>query len=354
MEPFRALSTREQLAEHLRRLILRGEFKNKLPGTRKLVQALGVNSAAMTGAIKQLEREGLLVGQGPRRGMRIAEGIMETNPQPLRVRILLYEKSVRAIDYLVELRHQLEEAGHHAAFADKSLHDLGMNPARVKRYVEQNPADAWVVVAASKEVLQWFAEQEVPAFALFGRLKNTPLAGTGPHKSQAIRDVVQRLTQLGHRRIVLLCREERRKPAPGFVERVFLDELDQQGVATGPYNLPDWGNTMAEFHEGLDKLWRVTPPTALLCSYTALYLAAENYLAHRGIVAPRDVSLVCLDPDPAFAWCRPPVSHVSWDSRPVVRRVMHWVRNISKGVDDRRNSPTRAKFIEGGTIGPAH
>lgn len=63
MRPFRSLSTGEQLAQHFREQILGGGLHGKLPGVRKLVQQLGVSSAAVTGAIKQLEREGLLESQ---------------------------------------------------------------------------------------------------------------------------------------------------------------------------------------------------------------------------------------------------------------------------------------------------
>jgi len=298
-----------------------------------------------------LEKEGLLQRQGAGRQREITLKA-ELQPSALRVRILLYEKSSRKIDYLVDLRHQLLEAGHDAVFAEKSLHDLGMDTKRVEHYVRQTRADAWVVVSASREVLTWFSHQKVPVFALFGRLKQAPMAGTGPGKSAVVAEVVRHLVGLGHRRIVMLCREERRKPHPGFVENVFLDELVAQGVATGSYNLPNWGNTMEEFHAGLDSLLRVSPPTALLCPYPALFIAAEKHLAVRGIVAPRDISTVCLDPDPVFAWCQPTVSHISWDSNRVVKRALRWVDNIARGREDLRNTAVPAKFVQGGTIGP--
>lgn len=54
---------------------------------------------------------------------------------------------------------------------------------------------------------------------------------------------LRRLHELGHRRIVLLVREERRKPYPATFEQAFLDGLKELGITTGPYNLPDWGMT---------------------------------------------------------------------------------------------------------------
>jgi DNA-binding LacI/PurR family transcriptional regulator len=340
-----------QVAEHLREELRRGRWKERMPGRDHLAAELGVSPRSVQGALELLEKEGLLEKQGVGRQRRILQEV-DSNPVGMRVVILLYEKASRKIDYLVELRHQLEEAGHRTTFANKTLQDLGMSPERVARFVRQTPADAWVVVSASREVLEWFSGQPVPAFALFGRLVSTPLAGAGPRKSAAVADAVRRLVELGHRRIVVLCREERRKPQPGFVERVFLQELEAHGITTGAYNLPDWGNTLEEFHTGLDALFRISPPTALLCSYPALFFAAESHLAQRGIVAPRDISMMCMDPDPAFDWCEPSVSHISWDSSQVVRRVMRWVGNVARGRDDRRNTPTPARFVEGGTVGP--
>lgn len=108
------------------------------------------------------------------------------------------------------------------------------------------------------------------------------------------------------------------------MERAFLEELESPGIRTGPYNLPDWKNDMEDFHRCLDSLFRHTPPTALLIDGMLLFIATQQHLAQLGIIAPRDVSLVCHDPDPAFAWCQPKVAHIEWDSRPSVSRMTRW------------------------------
>ncbi len=68
---------------------------------------------------------------------------------------------------------------------------------------------------------------------------------------------------------------------------------------------------------------------------------------------PKDVSFVCTDADRGFTWCQPPVSHIRWDSRPVLRRIVRWVANVSHGKQDVRQTLTPAQFVTGGTIGPA-
>ncbi len=63
---------------------------------------------------------------------------------------------------------------------------------------------------------------------------------------------------------------------------------------------------------------------------------------------PQDVSLVCTDADPGFGWCQPPIAHIRWDFRPVVRRMVRWANNVSRGKEDKRQTLTKAEFVEGG------
>lgn len=252
----------------------------------------------------------------------------------------------------VDLLHRLREQGHEVAFAEKTSQDLDMDVKRVAAHVKSSVADVWLVCAGSREILEWFAGRTEPSFALSGRLSGLLIAGINAQKISAMRAAVHRLYGYGHRRIVFISREERRKPYPAPLEQAFLDELAVLGITTGAYNLPDWGDDIAGFYRGLDSLFQHTPPTALFLMEARLYIAAQQHLARRGIIAPRDVSLICDDPDVAFSWCLPVVSHFHWDTRPVVSRVVRWVENVASGKEDLRQSFVKAKFVEGGTIGP--
>ena len=245
------------------------------------------------------------------------------------------------------------EAGHSVGFAPRNLLELGMDAKRVARMVKESKADAWVVFAGPREVLEWFSSQPVPSFAMFGRRNSVLIAGAGPDKRPALLVAVRRLVALGHRKIVMLLREEHRIPQPGPFARVFLDELESHGLITGSYNLPDWEDNVAGFRRCLDSLFQSTPPSALILDEAFLFNLAQHHLARRGILAPEHVSLVCSDPDPAFGWAYPSVAHIRWESQQVARRIVRWADNIARGKDDRRQTLTKAEFIEGGTIGPA-
>jgi DNA-binding LacI/PurR family transcriptional regulator len=226
-----------------------------------------------------------------------------------------------------------------------------MDAKRVAAFVHRFPADAWVVCAASHAVLKWFAGQELPTFALFGQKAGLPIAGASPRKIPAMIEAVRRLVALGHRRIVMIVHKEWREPAPGLFPQAFLNELNALGIPTGPYNLPDWDDSPEGLCRGLDSLLAVTPPTALIVSEPKLFVAVRDYLAQRGFVAPRDISLICDDPDPVFDWCRPTVAHIAWSHEPIVRRVVRWAEHVAKGREDRRQTFTLARYMDGGTVG---
>ena len=227
-----------------------------------------------------------------------------------------------------------------------------MDLAKLKRHVEKSKVDAWIIFAGSREILEWFSVQKTPAFALAGRMNGIRLPGCRPNKAAVLKLFVRRLIDLGHRRIVFMVREERRKPQPGMLEREFLQDLESHGIKTGAYNLPDWSDNVRDFHRCLDSLFQHTPPTAIILDEFQYFTAAQLHLAYQGIIAPRDVSLVCTDPSPAFNWCQPVASHIDWDSDALVRRILKWADHVARGQEDYKQYQTSACFVEGGTIGP--
>jgi DNA-binding LacI/PurR family transcriptional regulator len=352
MSDFRVRTATEQVVDHLRNEFMRGTWGETLPGSLRLAEDLGVGHGTIDAALRMLEKEGLLVSNGVGRRRRIVPGHKGRAPT-LRIAILPYDQSDEKLHYMVDLVHRLREAGHASNFTAKSLVDLKMDPRRIMRLVNKHKADAWVVGSGSREVLEWFARRPEPSFALLGRRRSITMAGSGPDKMEALQHLVRRLVELGHRRIVILAREERRKPRPAAFEQAFLDQLEAHGIPTGHYNLPEWEGTPESLEQRLDSIFAHTPPTALFIEEMPLFVAVLQYLASRGIVVPRDVSLVCDDPNPAFDWCRPSVAHIDWDDQPLVRRVTKWADRIARGIKDHRQSTIPARFVEGGTVGPA-
>lgn len=350
MQPLRLLSAAEQVAMHLRRELGRGHWVGSLPGVETLAAELGVNHKTVAAALRQLEQEGHLVGQGPGRKRRIVAP-RGGAARPMRIAVLEYEPQARSEGYMVELQHSLTAAGHTAFSVKESLLELGMDVARIARVVQRTEADAWLIGAGSRTVLEWFCAQAKPAFALFGRREGLPIAGVGPDKVPALIAATRSLLGFGHRRIVLVVRRERRVPEPGRAERAFLAEINLHDAPVGPFNLPEWEETREGFHEMLRSLFQVTPPTALIIDEAPLFAAVQQFLAERGVRVPQQVSLVCTDADPTFEWCLPTIAHIRWDPAPVVRRIVRWAAAVSRGRRDVRQTFTPAEFVAGGSMG---
>jgi DNA-binding LacI/PurR family transcriptional regulator len=305
----------------------------------------------MEAAMRRMAKEGMLISQGVGRRRRIVLPAGKTIRPHFKVSVLLYESSDRYSPLQMGLLDELNKNGFTAKFAAKSLLDLGMDAKKVSRFVRGAPSDAWIVMAGKHEVLEWFSNESVPVFGFYGGWSRLPIAGIGVRKD--IRPVIMQLADLGHRRIVLLARGTGANPERHYFIRNFMDSLRSEGIDAGSYNLPVFGYLPEDLHRCLDSLFKANRPTAIFVSEVHIMLAVRDYLARRGIIAPRDVSLICFDHDLSFAWCNPVVSHYTWDPQSMHRRVVRWTKNVAHGKDDRRQIFIMGNFVEGGTIGPA-
>ncbi len=352
MSELQIQSNAEQLAAFIRSEIVRGRWRGLMPGIQRLTKELATTRNATTNALAILERDGVLIGQGSGKRRKIAGKIIDA-PRQMHVALLLYEQHDQYLPYIVELQNKIMAAGHTVSVAPKSLMDLHMDPDRVSKLVQKHPADVWIVCSSNYEVLKWFYHQSITVFAFMGRIKDLPIARTAATKTEAMKKAVERLLELGHQRISFIVRPQQRLPEPSAWAQSFLDALSSRGIMVGKYNLPDWEDSPQGLKAGLDSLFSLTPPTALIVDEPYLFSAALQHLAGKGITAPRDVSMICTDPDPVFAWHIPSVAHIDWSSAPLLRRAMAWVDSVSRGAEDTKDITSQAKFVDGGTVGPA-
>jgi DNA-binding LacI/PurR family transcriptional regulator len=345
-------SITEQVAAYMGNELRRGRWRDAMPGRNQLAEELDVSPHTIELAFQLLENERLLVPQGNGRPRRITVPKNEAKTPMMRVAILDHDSPEQTEQWAIVMQQQLLNQGHQPFFADKCLTELGMDVQRVKRLVKRTPADAWVVCSASRAVLEWFANQAVPAFALFGNRQDLPIAGVGPDKAPVLAGVTRHLIHLGHRRISMICRRGLRLPHVTYNIRPFLDELKAAKIVTGLFNLPEWEESDQGFERILNSLFAKTPPTALILDEPYQYHAAYQHISRRGLRVPQDVSLVCQDHHETFVWCKPSVAHIRWSHQPVVRRVVRWVNNLARGRHDRRQTLTKAEYVPGGTVGP--
>ena len=351
MTQWQRLSTIDQFTAHIRDGLLSGHWAGTMPGVHRLAAEFALNSKTVEAALQLLEKQGLLEGQGAGRRRKIVLP-KDHAPPTLRVAVLFYEKGDEAHDLFIRFQNKLKAAGHTLVHAPKNLTDLGGNLGRLARMIKDTRADAWVVIAGSKEGLQCFEQGQIPVFALYGEASRLRIAGIAPNQVPAIVTATRRLIALGHQRIVILeITSTLSNPGPDGV--AFLDELAAHGITAGSYNMPGWEGGFDGLYRCLESLFTHTPPTAIFIFGAAEYFAAAQFLLNRGLRVPGDVSLICCNMAPYFRRYQPTISHVRWNDQLMVNRIARWAKNISQGKEDTRQTKIDAEFVEGGTVGPA-
>lgn len=345
----------EQTAHLLREGLGQGRWRGQLPGVVRLAEALGVSTHTLRAALLLLETEGRVALSEDGRSRHVtAKGTADKHQ--LRIGILLYgpldEDSPHTIHFMISLHHALEGEGFLPFFSTSNQASLRRDVGRIRDYVKNTPADAWIVSCGTRDVLEWFAAQSFPSFALFGRRDQVALPNAGPDKAPAVIDAIRELIRLGHQRIIMLSNKLRRLPEPGRVERVFLSELARHGLPVSSFNLPDWEETPAGLRALLESLFKITPPTAIIIDELPQLIGVQQFLALRRLRVPEQVSLITTDYDTSFALCQPAVTHVNWHTTPIIRRVVQWAKNVSTGRPDFKPTNFPAELVPGGTIAP--
>lgn len=357
MRPIHRLSLPEQVAVCLREGIQGGRWGDQFPGELQLATELDVSRNTARRALQILEKEGLVVRRGLGRCRSITSaGTAMAMQRRLRVAILrndtLIDDSPHTALILANILRALDAAGYDAFECRKTQAELRHDVTQISRQLSKAGADAWLIEAGSRSLLEWCASQQTPCLALYGRTEGLQIARTGPDAVSAYAEATRQLIALGHRRIVLIVREEFRRPPLGGCELAFINELKTHGIPAGRYNLPEWHESPAGFARLMESLFRTTPPTALIIDETCWFIAALGFLVRRGLRVPGQVSLVVGEGVPILDMCWPGFAQMRWDSKLIERRVVRWVDAVRKGNPDRRIINIPAEFVPGGSIGP--
>lgn len=356
--PLRRHPLIEQAAAHLREGFRSGRWSGKLPGVLRLADELVVSKQIVRDALALLEREGWITNEGAGSARRInGDPGGSAGRRLLRVLVLFHDPLENLLSHTTHLmfgaRRKIEAAGHVCVIASTTISAMGSNSARLGKLLDAEQADAWIVVGAPKEVLEWFVARQIPVLAFGGRFQNLPLACCATSIGLGIRAAMDVLRDYGHRRVSLLITAVLKCPQPVPSVELYLEILREWGVTPGEFHLPTYPETGEGVQRCLDKLFQLTPPTALLVLDPSHCAAVLAYLAKRGLQVPQDVSVICMMPDPVLRMWSPPLAHFEWPLSRHINRITRWVEGIAKGRIDLKQYILDVGFAPGGSIGPA-
>ncbi len=347
--------------EWLRRQIAEGRWKASVPGVPTLAKQCGISEGTVRRALRTLEKEGVLsyAGSGRRRQVTKPQAAPRQS-QSLRVAILLRDR-METEDagfrwVMATAQSEIEAKGHQIVTLAKTQADLHYNDKRIMKLVEQTPADLWIVVAASRGLLEWLSARPAPVFRIGGvGIPGKAIAGAGSGTFPAHQAVIRRLCDLGHRRIVFLLPHFVRHAFPGSKSSTITlleNEFALRGVSASSFHFPDWDETPEGLQAKLESLFRVTPPTAVFATSPVWIAGVLSFLARKGLRVPEDVSVICGHDAGSFHWNRPRIAHYEHGDKRFARRIVQWVDNISRCRKDTKFNPMPVRLVERESIGP--
>lgn len=337
--------------ETMRRLLIQGEWSERLPGERSLALRLGVSRPTLHQALLTLESEGLLV-----RRLKSAWRIIAEVPSPhqgLRKVVFLSPLGLEELDHFTlhqytVLSAHLTERGYEVEAVRLTSVQSGKAESALKALAARLRPTAWVLHRCSPATQQWFGQSGLAAVVMGSASPKFNIRSVDVDYRAAARHAVNHLMRLGHAtdRIAYLMPAEK---LLGHAEAAagLRDAAGKKGVQT--VSLPEQSDAL---RGTVDALLRERPrPTALILHRPLHALAVLGHLQSRGIRVPEEMSLVVLDDNSVLAHVIPHPSRYHKDTDQFAahlrKAIEQAISHSKKGVKSTRIVP---ELIPGETM----
>ncbi|MDR2676149.1 MAG: substrate-binding domain-containing protein [Opitutaceae bacterium] len=346
------LATR--VADCIRRRIESGEWREWLPGERRLSDLLQVSRPTIRAATHLLGREGLIdIRCGRRARVLPAAAGARTRAKKTRLVGLVAHEPIETMGPLsfrsiARLREHLSALGY--GTLTLIVAQTG-GRRRLEAFTRENDLSCCVLVSVGEEIQRWFAARDLPALVLGSRHPAVNLPSFDVDYRAACRHAAGVLLRNGHARIAFLVPNS---GAAGDLasERGFIEAFDRLRHAA-PL-VARHNGTARNIAARLDALLgSASPPTALVVARPWHVFAVMVHLLRRGVPVPGGLSLIARDHDLRFGFAEPPVAHYRLKPDSFERHLARLMtRLINSGGLPREPQLVFPDYCAGGTVAP--
>jgi DNA-binding LacI/PurR family transcriptional regulator len=321
-----------ECARVIRLRISSGEWRQALPGERRLATTLQVGRDTIRLALQQLERDGVLSSAEP--GVR--RGILNAEPpqaigRALKIGLLAHRRLEQLPQPMLleidRIRDALADKGGSLEVFAPSWYQQHNPAKRLQALVSEENCSAWMLLRSSAAVQSWFMHRNIP-----GLIRGYPHPGIEmPHLDvdwhATARHAAGQLWRMGHRRVVVLSPAQPLKGVEAAVRGVL--ELGEPGFEAAV--LVEDGTT-AGIGRVLERALRLqNPPTAVVATRPRQAATALTWLASHGIRVPQHISLITLAWEPFLNHLVPDISGYRVDPDAVAKLVVRRMERLVAG-----------------------
>lgn len=326
-----------QAVDFLKQEIEAGGLNGALPGERELARRLSVSRITLRKAMTVLEDENWVSEARPGCRRKILKRIEKNTTATQagcqgKTVVTLAPVSLddlpsshrldhtRLNSYCARLGINLR---HRALYISQLKHP----EHRLREFVQQNPADLYLLLLSTREIQSWFYQQEIPCIVLGSVWPGSHLASADTDQFALGVHAASMLTRMGHRKVGVLYPDPEKRGM-----HIFLDGFHQnaKGMEVALARQDDSPDSVLKALLSLlsDSSKR---PTALVLPRIPYVATAIALLPTMGIRVPEQMSLLCLVYDEVLQFFHPRVAgyHLPVDAYPkaifdlVVKKLMH-------------------------------
>jgi DNA-binding LacI/PurR family transcriptional regulator len=341
--------------EVLRDGLLRGVWRDRLPGERELSASLQVSRPTLRAALSVLEKEGWIqVRQGAQRVIVGRLNSVGGREGPKVVAILSGEplrEIVPNSQVWTDRLHEWMAKGGYEIQMHCGRRWFGRHPERdLERLTTHSPAAVWLLFVSTPSMQRWFERSGQRAVVSGSLHPGIDLASVDFDHRATCRHAAGKLVSAGHRRLVLVRQSE----------AIAGDAESEAGFREGAVGVEGAAVSVAQ-HDGspegirrmIQSLMRRSPrPTGFLVARANVALAVASELIRLGIGVPEEASIISRDSDRFLEYFSPSLARYGLDPNFHARTLSRLLLRVAEGATvSQRKVRMLPEFLGGESFG---
>ncbi|MCP5535209.1 MAG: substrate-binding domain-containing protein [Akkermansiaceae bacterium] len=284
----------------------------KIPGIRAASIKYQVSKGTIIQAFRHMEGIGVLepASQGMKRrvNQKILRKIAAQRSKKLHLALFIARTPLDDSSELMHVVYQATEKMCAARSIELKFIKSPSDPAELKALIRRLNPQMMVLYVLSPADTTVIASMKIPAVGIGSSCPLITRVST-PYE-ELVLAAFRKAREHGHQRI---CAPLWNKPGTAHqrLSSVLENHFAQCGQKFSPnYHLPFLqGHSVQEFHQCLEPLFRLTPPTCMILSVFSDLLMTNSFLTSKNLTVPDDVSVILLSQDHHLRYMLPTIAH---------------------------------------------